>query len=408
MPIARNSRFNLNGERNGERLSPRFALQQERIRIAAMTPEQRAAMQVQAAQAAIFKARQKENSFIYRAANTGWSAVAPGPLSPIGKEFQQIVLARDWDALFTFLPLKYWGRYDVLGKYSFKDINGVRTWIPFSSGDISSFVYSPYYSVQPGYTCSDAQRELGVNANIKGMSRHGQKFRKTDPRVIWPILPGWGYGGEQRYGCEKQKKSTWVKIRKGVAIAGAIVGAVFLGPIIVAKAGSLFSGAATSGAAGAAGAAGTAAGTAGAVSTVTQATFLAKVASGTTGLLKYVNNARTIKAVVEGKMPPPPIELSGAAFRSYAFEVAQDELVKEFQRRLTEKEENKLRAEIAEMQRQLIAATPPEVLRMSPEPDPGLAEPLKKIQVIEKQRQADMNKYILPGAIIAGALILGV
>ena len=215
-------------QNGGRRFGPRMqrrAMQAERARVAAMTPEQKAAAEAVKTQAAIFAARKKENSYIHRALNTGWSVAAPGPLSPIGLEFQKIILARDWDALFQFLPLKYWGRYDTLGKYSFTDKSGRRTYIPFSEGDIRSFVFSPYYTIQPGHVCTDEQREWGVAANLKGMNRHGQKFRNTDPRRIWPIFPGWGYGGSQRYGCEKQKKSTWVKIRGKVAIVAGIVAA---------------------------------------------------------------------------------------------------------------------------------------------------------------------------------------
>ena len=392
---------------NGERISPRFALRQEKLRIAAMTPEQKLLRDAEIAKAQIFRTRQKENSFIYRAANTGWSAVAPGPLSPIGKEFQKIILARDWNALFAFLPLKYWGRYDTLGKYSFKDINGVRTWIPFSKDDISRFVFSPYYSVQPGFTCTDAQRELGVNANIKGMVRHGQKFRKTDPRVIWPIFPGWGYGGEQRYGCEKPKKSLWVKIRKGVAIAVAIVAAVYLGPIVLDKVGGMLAGASGGSGAGAGGAG--AAATTGAKTTA----FISKVKNAVT----VYNRVNTVTHIVQGKIPPPPIGITGGTFKAVAFNLVKQKIkdeamdaameagVKYVEKKMTEKEERAIKAEIAELQRQMAALVPKDTPIMpSPELPEADRKAIAEIQVIQAKREQNTTMAAL--AIGAGVILM--
>jgi hypothetical protein len=412
------------GRRGGGPRMQRMARKAEKARIAAMTPAQRAALEAQKAKAAIFAARKKENSFTYLPARTGWSVVKPGPLTPIGKEFQKMVLARDWDALFNFLPVKYWGKRDTLGKYSFTDKNGVRTWIPFSEGDIRSFVFSPYYTVQPGWTCTDAQRELGVAANLKAMNRHGQKFRNTDPRRMWPIFPGWGHEDSgQRYGCEKGKKSLWVKIRKVVVGAAIVVAAVYLGPVIVAKVKSV-AGAAAGGTSAATTTAATTAATTGATTAATSgiaATGItaSSIGAGTQTLLGYVNKARTINAIVKGKLPPPPISIQGSSFREWALIVAKQKIQDEaidyamekgqeyIIKKMTAKEEALLKAEIAEMQRRLIALTPPEVLKMPPDPDPELATPIKRIQVIEEKRAADLQKFIIPGAIVAGALILG-
>jgi hypothetical protein len=383
-------------DRDMDRMEMRKMIaRREAQRVANLTPQEK-----------IFLARQRENSYIHRPLNTGWAVAAPGPLSPIGKEFQKIVLARDWDALFNYLPIKYWKRLDTLGKYSFKDVNGRRVYIPFTKDEVTRYVFSPYYSIQPGYVCSDAQRQLGVNANMKGMNRHGQKFGKNDPRVIWPIHPGWGYGS-QRYGCEKPKKSTWVKIRHKVAAAAVIVAAVYLGPAIVAKVKTVLGGAAGGGTG------------ATATSTVTQATTFQKVQAGTKTLLGYVNKARTIEAVVKGELPPPPIGIPGTSFRDWAFIVAKEEIKKEaidiameagqkyIAKKMTAREEAKLKAEIAEMQKQLIKLTPPEVRNMPVEPPKELPAAIKKIQVIEEKKKSDLNKFILPGLMVAGALILG-
>ena len=200
-----------------------------------------------------------------------------------------------------------------------------------------------------------------------------------------------------------------------------VVAAVYLGPAIVAKVKSVAGGivGAGGGEAGAAAAAGTGTGaTASAASAVTQATTFQKIQAGTKTLLGYVNKARTVEAIVKGKLPPPPIGIPGANFRDWAFIVAKEKIKEEaidaamtagqkyIAKKMSAKAEAELKAEIAEMQRQLIALTPPEVLAMPPEPDPELAEPIKKIQVIEQERQADLQKFIIPGAIITGALLL--
>ena len=132
-----------------------------------------------------------------------------------------------------------------------------------------------------------------------------------------------------------------------------------------------------------------------------------------------MNKANTIKAIAKGELPPPPIGIGGATFGQWAMIVAKEEIKKEamdrameagtkyIEKKMTEKEEKELQAEINEMQRQLIALTPKEVVKMPPEPDPELAPQIKKIQQIEVKRADDLEKFIVPGAIIAGALLLG-
>jgi hypothetical protein len=83
-------------------------------------------------------------------------------------------------------------------------------------------------------------------------------------------------------------------------------------------------------------------------------------------------------------------------------EKGQEYIVK----KMTEKEERELRAEIARMQAEMIALMPPEVLKMPPEPDPGLATPIKNIQASEEKRAFDLQQLIIPGAIIAGVFLL--
>jgi hypothetical protein len=373
--------------------------------IESFTPAQRAAYERQKAitdkQVAPFLERKKVLSVDY-------GSVAPAQLSPIGKQFQQMVLARDWDALFKFLPLPFWKRYGNLGKFSFVDQGGQRTYIPFSEADIRRFVFSPYYTVQPGYVCTDGQREMGVNALMKAGVRHQEKFPASDWRHIWPIYPGGGYG-DQNFGCEKYTPSTWVKIRKPVVAAAAVVAAVYLGPMVYDKISGALAGASEGGAiAGAGSKAGAVAkaGTAATATTGTAATAASKAAlfaKVQTGVELY-NKANTVNAIIKGEMPPPPISITGSNFTEWAFDEAKGKLVEEYQRQLTKKEEAQLRAEIEQMQRELAQYIPPGTpVAPSPELDPAIQQRIAQMQALEKQ---DNQNLLLMGAAGIGALLL--
>lgn len=332
-----------------------------------------------------FVARQKE----LQKSVTSPYTVAGKTLTPIEKQFQKMTLARDWTALFTFLPPQLWGQYGMLGKYSFMEQNGKRIFIPFSLDELRQFTFSPYYTVQPGYTCTDEQREMGAQALWKAMQVHMGKFPPTDYRHIWPIYPGWGYPG-QRYGCEKYQPSTWVKIRKPVAIAVGIVAAVYLGPIVYDKiSGALATASEGGGIVGAGSKAGTVA-TAG--TAAEKATLFAKVQTG----VQYYNQVNTVNAIVHGEMPPPPIGITGANFTEWAMDVAKKEMKEELMKTVNEKiademvkkEEAKIRAEIEAMQRELAGILPAGIpIGPSPNLPQNMRERISQMQAIEKDRE---------------------
>lgn len=321
--------------------------------------------------------------------------VAGATLTPLEKELQAITLRRDFDALFKKIPLQYWKRPWMLGKYSFRGDGPLRRYVPFSKADIRKFIFSDHYSVQPGYTCTDNQREMGVNAHWKAQSRHQQKFGATDWRSNWPIYPGGGYGG-QRYGCEKHVPSTWVKIReklKPIAIAAVVVtGGILLGKALVAKAAA--SKAASAAAASKVGivGAGTKAGAAAAITTKATAGALATKA-GTLAALKtgagtaaavaaaaggaatgattaggivglaaksapiaenIINGSRTIKALADGSLPPPPISLGDGSLTNYATVVGEQLAERELRQKLSEAEAAML-ADMIESERRYLA-----------------------------------------------------
>ena len=269
------------------------------------------------------------------------------------------------------------------------------------------------------HKCDENWENHWIKRYMQESNAYARRYPSTDPRHIW------NYHVTQAQ-CKKPKKSLWVKIRKPLAIAAGIVAAVYLGPVVVEKIGAAVGG-------GGAGAGGAAAGTgAGATATGTgvaagtgagakagTATFFSKVKAGSKTLLKYVNRARSIKAIADGELPPPPIGIPGSSFREWATIVAKEQIVKAakeealergveyIQRKMTEKEERKLREEIAAMQRELERLIPKEVKEMPPEPAPQVPTPVKVIQEQEAQRALDAQDLLLPAAIVGGALLLG-
>lgn len=348
---------------------------------------------------------------------SGYTVAAPGALNDLGKLLQQIVLARDWDTLFYLIPLNRWQYSWQLGKYSFRDQNNQRVYIPFSESDIRRWIFSPYYSVEPGYTCPDSQRELGVKALMNAINTHKAKFAPTDWRHLWPIYPGSGYGHQQQFGCEHKTESTWVKIRKPLAIAAGAVAVVTMGPAVLSKIGATLGiggGAATSAAgAGTSAATGAASGiigtgakvaaTTAASTATTAATFFSSVKTTANNLLNYYNQGRVIDAIANGKIPPPPISVEGDNFLDWATKVATDQIQQEQQRQVTAQEQQLIEAEMRRLQAQLAA-------QISPKTPAGPNASLSRevVQVMEKQKEQnrETSELITYGVLGLGLLFM--
>ena len=351
----------------------------------------------------------------------GYTVAGP-TLTPAEKQLQQIILARDYDALFRMVPLAKWKPTWQLGKYSFTG-NGARRYVPFTEADIKKFVFSPYYSKQPGHVCPEAQLKAGAAAHWKKSAAHKARYPASDWKHIWPMYPGGGYPG-QTYGCERYRPSRWVRIRKKVYIAAAIIAAVYLGPIVLEKLGGLL-GAGGGEAAGGIVGAGTKAGAAAikigkggqlVATTAKGAGWLGTVKSG----VGYYNQANTVNAIIKGEMPPTPIGISGdtfaAAVGALAKDLAQKEIADELGERageyltkkLTEAEERALQIEIANLQRQMAAlvprGTPTEI---SPELAPTVREKYREMQNIERDRGVAPGVALLALAVPAVFLLAG-
>lgn len=123
-------------------------------------------------------------------------------------------------------------------------------------------------------------------------------------------------------------------------------------------------------------------------------------------ILGFVNQGRTVAAIANGEIPPPPVSLTGNSFLEWAFNVGKDELVKKYQRNLTRAEEEALAAEIRAMQNQLAATTP---VNLPKTPSPAMPVQVQERQqtiVIENKKQSeDMTGTILMIALPALAIL---
>lgn len=107
-------------------------------------------------------------------------------------------------------------------------------------------------------------------------------------------------------------------------------------------------------------------------------------------LISTVNDARTVKAIVEGERPPPPIAVTEGNFTLWAFQAAQQELEKHLQRKMQRAEEAALLAEIKAMQREIAARVPADAPKS---PDPRVPAPVqeKSAQLAAERKQAQNN-----------------
>jgi len=150
------------------------------------------------------------------------------------------------------------------------------------------------------------------------------------------------------------------------AVAATAVGAVTLvalgqaalakGAAALSKGAGVVTGPGTSAASTAAGSAASA----GAVAEAAAKTsgLFAQIQSTGNKLLGYINQGRTIHAIANGELPPPPISITGNSFTEWALAVAQDEMIKSHQRKLTRQEEEMLRREIEAMQNAMAQQVP--------------------------------------------------
>lgn len=304
------------------------------------------------------------------------------PLSPIAEQFRLASVAGDFSSMNAIAPFgtKAWLPKTSLGKYRFSVENGRAIYIPWSDQDVDLFLAGPWLVRNPATGLAPLihpRRTRAINfpkismTYKKGQAKVARKYQATDSRHVYPIRPG-------NYIVGHGIKSTWVKIRTPVIIAGAIVAAVYLGPAVVAKIKAM-------------GVEGAAATEAASGTVATTATTSAKIFAGAQQLTNYVNQARTVEAIVNGEMPPPPIGVTGDSFREWAFDVAKDEFMKETQRQMTAAEEAQLQREIAQMQTELERLIP---ANTPMQPSAGVPFAVQETMAKQKTDSAQLNQII--------------
>jgi hypothetical protein len=170
---------------------------------------------------------------------------------------------------------------------------------------------------------------------------------------------------------------------KVAAIAVGAVTAVALGKAALAKGmGALSKGA---GVVSGSGTAATASASAVAEATAQTSGLFAQIKASGNKLLGFINQGRTINAIANGELPPPPISITGNSFTEWALAVAQDEMIKTHQRKMTRAEEEMLRLEIEAMQRDM-ARRVPENFPKSPSSEVPIQIQLKQAEMLQENK----------------------
>ena len=317
------------------------------------------------------------------------------PLSPIAEQFRVASVAGDFVTMNAIAPFgpRAWLKKTSLGKYRFELQNGRLIYLPWSDQDIDLFLAGPWLVRNPATGQAPlihprrTRRSDFVKRSIdykNAQRKVAQRFPASNARHVVAITPG-------AYIFKSGLKSRWVKIRKSVLIAGAIVAAVYLGPQVVAKIKGM--GAPASVAEGAAAEAATGAASGAATGGIaTSAGTSAKIFAGAQQLTEQINQARTINAIVNGEMPPPPIGVSGNSFREWAFNVAKDEFIKDAQRQMTQSEEIQLQREIAQMQSELERLIP---ANTAMQPSAGVPLAVQKTMLEQKKNSEELNQILM-------------
>lgn len=379
------------------------------VTVAAMTPTERVVYDETKAR---HETEDQQNLIRLRAAREGGDNLSRLVLqqkdgNPYIKELREVSLAGDWNRLFRLIPIFKWGYKGnplmagiafPLGKFRFHwGADGKPVYVPFTEQELVNYVVPQRVFSQPiMYKCPPEQY-ANIAAHLFSQQQANERqYPTSDWRHVLPIYP-------RSLLCKRPSESLWMKIRYPVLIAVGVVVAIYLGPAILDKVGSLMPGG----------------GTGTATAATEKATLFSKIKTSTETALGYVNKARTIEAIAKGELPPPPIGIAGSSFREWALIVAKKEIQdaaidkamemgqEYIAKKMTEKEERALQAEIAKMQAELLALMPPEVKAMPPEPNPELPPIIKKIQAIEEKRAFDFQQLIIPGVLVAGALLLG-
>lgn len=312
----------------------------------------------------------------------------------------------------------------------YTDSNGYQRYKPWSRGEVSKY-FDRWMLAKDGYVCGGDEVLRLANQTMSEQSRRqaAQPEGAYTPHYVWHIGP--------LSQCAPTSSSRRRKaIKKAAAIGAVVAGGIFLGKFIAAKvaaaggastAGAAAAGAGTAaeaGAATAAAAAGggaastaaTAAGAAAALSKGAKAADATKIARETTTIMERaqeitpkvvdaVNQARTIKAVADGEVPPPPISLEGDSFKDWALSIATQQMEKDYKEKMSAIEQQELEREISRLAYQAnqnVAQSPqPYYPHSSPSLDPNI----QAIQELQAAKANNNEKMMIYGGMALLALV---
>lgn len=328
------------------------------------------------------------------------------PYSPMQERVRILVLQRDWGKLFQEFPYDLW-LHVPLNKWSFRIKDGKREYVPFTYNELKDF-YENHHRTKEGWNCKPSQTAEFLARAWRNQRARTAGHPKTSQKYAEFVYPA-AYCEEP----DESFKDKAVDVLKKAAVVGAVAtGAVFLGPAVVGAAGK---GLATVGGAikGAAGAVATGAGkifgggaaqaaTTEAAKEAAQGTLLSNASSAIPKIVEQVNNARMIKAIVEGKVPPPPISLQGDNFTEWAMNAAKQELAERQQEKITQAQERELRLMIQGLQNEMVKQVPPDYPM---QPMPQVPTQVQAQQAAVKERN-QLTQTILAAAIPTAGFLL--
>lgn len=205
------------------------------------------------------------------------------------------------------------------------DDNGQVRTKPLSESEIRNF-FENFQWARHDWRCTPGQLEKYIHDATGG-------------RLIYPLAQ-----------CAQSSASRRRKLLKKVATVAAVgTGAVILGKVIVGKVGAAL--ASKGGAAAATGAAAKGA----AVAHTTVGGAVGAAAKAVPFAERIINGARTVKALKDGELPPPPISIGDGSFSDYANLVAQEMAKREIGKRMSAADAAQL-AYLVEQERLMMAS----------------------------------------------------
>ncbi len=272
-------------------------------------------------------------------------------------------------------------------RYKISD-NGTKVYKPFTDNELTDLVLN-FQQRKNGV--GDGRANDYVSKYIKKQNDLSKQFDSTKIESV--------FNWQANKKLEKKQKSWWVKNRMIVAGVVLAVAAIYAGPAILTAAktgaGKLVAGTKSVFAAGGAGTVAT-------TETVAEsASVIATAQSTIPKLVSTYNNTRTLTAIAQGKMPPPPISLTGGNFTEWAFNAAKNELMNQYGQKLTREQEQQMRREIEGMQSELNNLLPADYQVKA---DASLNPNMQRIIQIENEKRAETNRLLTYGILAAGAV----